>query len=175
MGLRNWILGKKIYPSQRNARVVKISASSDSYARARDRIICFGIDDGPKMVRRKRAKNRCGAGNARSRVDRPLYLDCVASPLLSAPVFQAAAHRRRRSTFSFDRRIARVRRKKAELCASTRPCFTTANRGARIFDEVHGPKNVPPHRGRFNFQKKKKKKKIAFPSPCVKRIRRKRA
>lgn len=82
-------------------------------------------------------------------------------PLLSAPVFQAAAYR---STFSFDWPVSRVRRKKAKavLCASTRmPCFTTANRAATYFRrrDARGSKNVPPRRVAVESNLKKKKDK----------------
>lgn len=75
-------------------------------------------------------QNRCGAGNARSRVDRPLYLELRYVPVIIGVSFSSRSTSPSFDIFVWQPYRARPAKKgRAVRCQ----CFTTANRGARVF------------------------------------------
>lgn len=138
----------------RNAREVKISGSSNPRARVRDRIICFGIDDGPKMVRGKGPKidampGMRAAGSA----------TCFISTALRPRYYRRQFFKPRHTAVVRHFRLTGVSRASGEKrpnCASTRPCFTTANRGAPYFRVRFAARKMCHRASRLSqFSKKK--------------------
>lgn len=141
--------GKKIYPSQKCSRDKNLRLFPYTCARTHEiELFVSGLMTVRKKVRGKGPKIDAAPGVRTVGSTTPLYLDCV-------PVIIGASFSNRGTAVVRRFRLTAVSRTSGEKrpCASTRLCFTTANRGARIFDEVHGSKNVPSHHGRVNFQK----------------------
>lgn len=86
-GMANIGYRKKIY-SRKEAKVSN-SLSSDPRTRTKDWIICFGIDDGPKIAG-ERAKNRCDAGNARGQINR--FISTTLHPVIIGASFSKPRH-----------------------------------------------------------------------------------
>lgn len=154
--------GKEIYPLQKCSRDKNFSFHTHAHVRTRSNHLFRDWWRSEKKVRGKEPKIDAAPG-VRAVGSATRFIS-TASPLLSAPVFQTVAHRRR-STFSFDSRIAHVRRKR--LCASTRLCFTTANRG--VFSTRFMARKMCRRTTVESISKK-----ITFSSLCVKRAERRR-
>lgn len=153
----------------RNAREVKISGSSNPRARARDRIICFGIDDGPKIVRGKGPKidampGMRAAGSA----------TCFISTALRPRYYRRQFFKPRHTAVVRHFRLTGISRasgeKRPNLRVDAAMLYHRKSRRAVFSGEVRGPKNVPSRIAVESIFKKK----FTFSSTRVKRSGRKR-
>jgi len=165
--------GKKIYPSQTRWRDKNFRLFRSERASPRSKSFASELMTVRKWSE-ERAKNRCAAAGMRSRIDHPFYLDCVTSLLLSAPVFQAAAHHRTVASFSiFVWQAYRVRpAKKGRAERVARALLYPRKSGRGYFQGRLGSRKMG-RRIVVESISKKKKKNITLSSLCVKRSGRK--